>query len=113
MIPAAILSSVALFLPNIDKLKLSRGSLFFDQAMQWHFRLLVNQESNACGAEVPAASMINWRIKYGELQSQMCFSLNNHQLRLDPFDSSGYPEQMPSNAPILSGYKAWHIKQFL
>ena len=44
MIPAAILSSVALFLPNIDKLKLSRGSLFFDQAMQWHFRLLVNQE---------------------------------------------------------------------
>ena len=45
MIPAAILSTVALFLPNSDKMRLSQGSLFFNQAMQWHFRLLVNQDS--------------------------------------------------------------------
>ena len=45
MIPAAILSTVALFLPNLDKMRLSQGSLFFNQAMQWHFRLLVNQDS--------------------------------------------------------------------
>ena len=45
-IPAAILSYVAIFLPNHDKVKLSLGNLYFNQAMQWHFRLLINQ-SNA------------------------------------------------------------------
>ena len=43
-LPAAILSTIALFLPNSDKMKLSLGSLYFNSAMQWHFRLLINQD---------------------------------------------------------------------
>ena len=34
-------------------------------------------------------------------------------MRLDPFDASGHPEQMPSYTPILHRYKAWQIKDII
>lgn len=44
--PAAILSLIAHYLPNAGKVRMSRGSLFFNQAMQQHFKLLILQEEN-------------------------------------------------------------------
>ena len=44
-LPAAIISSVALFLPDVGKVRLAQVSHYFNQAMQWHFRLLLNQEA--------------------------------------------------------------------
>ena len=55
----------------------------------------------------------NWRVKYATKHSQQCFSLNNATLKLDPFDSSGYPSQMPSYQPVFRGINAWDIKQIV
>lgn len=44
-LPAAILSVIAFYLPNVGKLRLAQGSLFFSQAIQQHFKLLLTRES--------------------------------------------------------------------
>jgi len=36
---------VANYLPNKCKNNLSQSSLFFNQAMQWHFKVLLDKES--------------------------------------------------------------------
>ena len=43
-LPPDVISSVAKFLPNVGKVRLSQISLYFAMSMQQHFRLMVSQE---------------------------------------------------------------------
>ena len=131
--PSAIIHVIADYLPNSCKAKLSMGSLYFNQALQKHFKLLSIRESKkersafdqiAASAQFAQALTVdvleketssqtqhtNWLVEYGKKHSQQCFALKNASLVLDPFKTSEYPEQMVDCTPVLPGIKAWEIK---
>ena len=116
-LPAAILSLIAFYLPDIGKGRLSQGSLRFEKAMQSHFRLLLTREFKSDKsiaehmADMEATDQLekltnkpsgllgkiqpkeetSWRVKYAQKHSRQCFSIANEILKLDPFDESSCP----------------------